>query len=90
MVLELKIGEYYVRVADGLKYKVSHEDSLCFYLCRFDGSCSKIVSVSKKHGKFLDNFVFSREAYLKIKISMAKEELASWRDTLDNYEETAK
>ena len=43
----LAIGQVFYHNRDNVKCTVTHEDTMCWYLCYFAGSSSKVYHVSK-------------------------------------------
>lgn len=80
----MKKGEEYWRVSDFQKYKVVYEDTLCFYLCLFKGSCSKVVNVSKSVKPFHVDFVATYKEVVELNIAKTKKTLANFEEDLHN------
>ncbi len=83
----MEIGEEYWNVKDLQKYKVTHEDSLCFYLCHFEGTSSKVIPMYKSNKCSEIIFVLTYTKALEKNIEDAKRKLASWEDTLEQWKE---
>ncbi|MCK5016546.1 MAG: hypothetical protein KAS32_05670 [Candidatus Peribacteraceae bacterium] len=72
--LKLEIGAEYYCSDDLRRYTVAAQDNMCYYLCIFNGSCSKVIDVSKacEPTDFTRRFKRSRTDALIVKIDISE------------------
>ena len=86
--LSLNVGDFYYKCS-GIhdiitKFEVVRETPNCYYLCKFDGSCSKIDYASKTRPEdFYKQYFETRELALQHKKELLSKRIESISDELN-------
>ena len=85
--IKLNKGDKLIHISKFSKYEVTGEDSLCYYLTIFKGTCSdvKVITKSDPFDSYEKEWFSTEEEMLKQRVKNAERKLESEKRFLSEY-----